>query len=300
MQGALFMRSIAASADQREMLFRAILRIFSPRANTSALLDGLRALWRNRRLCVELVRRDLGGQYIGQALGTVWVVVHPLMLMCVYIFVFAFVFRVRLGGTVEMPRDYIVYILSGLVPWIAIQSALARSSTSMVSQANLVKQVVFPTEVLPFGSVIISMVPQLVGVSVLALYTIVATRTLPWTYVLLPFYFVLEVLFLSGIAFVLGPITPFFRDIKDFVAVSTVIGVYLVPAVYPPAMLEKFNFIFLCNPLSYPIWLFQDITYYGHIEHPYAWVVTPIMSILSFTLGYRVFAAVKPYVANVL
>jgi lipopolysaccharide transport system permease protein len=293
-------RSIVAIANQREVLLRSILNIASIRANTTAFLDGLRVLWKNRRLCVELVRRDLGGQYVGQALGSVWVIAHPMMLMCVYIFVFAFVFRVRLGGTIELPRDYIVYILSGLVPWMAIQTALARSSISMLNQANLVKQVVFPTEVLPFGSVLIALVPQFVGICVLALYTIITSWTLPWTYVLLPLLLALEFLFLSGVAFVLGPITPFFRDIKDLVAVSTVIGVYLVPAVYPPSMLEKFNLMFRCNPLSYPIWLFQDITYYGHIEHPTAWIVTPIMSVLSFALGYRVFARIKPYVANAL
>jgi homopolymeric O-antigen transport system permease protein len=275
--------------------------LLSPVRNGWWFVHGLRVLWRNRALCRELLHRDLGSQYAGQALGAFWVIAHPMLLLGIYIFVFAFVFEVRMGGTRELPRDYISYLLAGLVPWLAIQISVARSTVALLGQANLVKQVVFPMEVLPFGSVLVALVPQLVGIAVIFGYTLVKFGSLPWTYLLIPVAVAIEVLFMAGIAFVLAGITPFFRDLKDVVTVLTVAGVYMVPAFYPPGMTAgTLDTILHVNPFSYPIWIFQDVFYYGRIEHPLAWLVASAMAIASFALGYRAFAQVKPYVANVL
>lgn len=96
--------------------FSGVLNIISLRSNLLAITRAAAAIYNYRRLCAEMLSRDLGSQYKGQALGTIWVVAHPMLLIAVYIFVFAFVFGVRLGGTVEFPRDYIIFLLSGLVP----------------------------------------------------------------------------------------------------------------------------------------------------------------------------------------
>ena len=275
--------------------------ILSPSRNAWWFGAGLRTLWRNRALCRELLHRDLGSQYAGQVLGAFWVVAHPMALLGVYIFVFAFVFNVRLGGTVELPRDYVSYLFSGLIPWLAIQSTLGRSATALLGQSNLVKQVVFPIEVLPFGSVLLALVPQLVGTVVLLVYSLVTFGALPWTYVLMPLALGIEILFLAGIAFVLASITPFFRDLKDIVIVLTTIGVYTVPAFYTPNMVGRtFSVILHLNPFSYPIWMFQDVLFFGRIEHPLAWLVSAGLGVAFFAFGYRTFAQVKPYVADVL
>ena len=80
-----------------------------------------------------------------------------------------------------MPRDYTTYILSGLVPWLFIQQALVRGANALVGQANLVKQVVFPVEVLPVAAVLVSLVTLGVGLATLAAYSLFAGNGLPWT-----------------------------------------------------------------------------------------------------------------------
>jgi lipopolysaccharide transport system permease protein len=280
---------------------RAASAVMAPVANLRALRDGIAELWRHRALCMELARRDLGGQFAGQVFGRFWVVGHPLMLFAVYVFIFGVVMKVKITPSADMPGDYTTYILSGLIPWLASQHVLARAPTTLIAHANLVKQVVFPIEVLPVGAVIAASIPLLVGLAVMFIRAITFGLGLPWTIILLPAVVAVHAAFLLGITYMLAVITPFFRDIKDLVAVMTVIGVYAVPAFYlpqwVPALLQPWLY---ANPFSYFVWMYQDVLYYGSIQHPFAWVVSLGLATLSLAIGVRSFRKLKPYVANVL
>lgn len=258
-------------------------------------------LWRFRQLCAEMTKRDLGAQFAGQMFSRFWIFFHPLLLYLIYIFLFVLVFQVKLSASDGMPRDYATYMISGLAPWMTIQQALTRSSSVFLSQANMVKQVVFPVEILPIGAVLVSFVPLLMGLLMLLVYTLANFHLPPLTYLLLPFGVTALFLFLSGIGFMLAGLTPFIRDLKDIVLVLSTIGVYLVPAFYLPQWTpDLFRPIIYANPFSYFIWVFQDMLYFGRILHPLAWVVAGVMAVVSFACGYRVFRAIRPYVANVL
>jgi lipopolysaccharide transport system permease protein len=273
--------------------------VLSPWRSLRAGRDAVSLLWKYRALCLELVRRDLTGQYAGQALGSFWVIGHTVSLLLIYAFVFVVVFKVKLE--LDVPRDYTSYLFAGLIPWLAISQALVRSCTALIGQSNLVKQVVFPLEVLPFSAIFIALTPFLVGTMVLLAYQLWMGLGIPWTVGLVPLVLILMVLFLSGLAFLFAAITPFFRDIKDLIIVFTVAGVYLVPAFYLPKWAPAmFSPIIYGNPFSYPIWVCQDIFYYGRIEHPSAWIIFVALAVIFFCLGFRAFRSLKPYVASVL
>lgn len=273
----------------------------SPKANFAILRDALRTIVRNRSLAYELNRRDLGSQFAGQILGSLWIIGHPLMLFAVYVFIFGVVLKVRMPEAADMPRDYITYILAGLAPWLATQQALARAPVVLVTQASLVKQVVFPIEVLPVGAVVQAAVPLFIGLVVVMLRSLVVQGDLPWTVVLLPLAIAIHGVLMLGIAYLLAAITPFVRDVKDIVNVLTVIGVYIVPAFYlpqwVPALLRPWLY---ANPFSYIIWMYQDCLYFGEINHPSAWVISAVLAVVALAAGARVFRKLKPFVANVL
>jgi len=282
-------------------LSRGLWNLSSPVSNFQSLRHAIALLWKNRNLCRELVRRELGAQFAGQALGPFWIIGHPMMLFCVYIFVFVVVFKTRIAESQEMPRDYTTYILSGLAPWLFVQHALVRGANALIGQASLVKQVVFPVEVLPFAAVVTSLVTLAVGLTTLTAYSLFFGDGLPWTYILLPFVVGMHVMLMSGIAFLLAGITPFFRDVKDIIQVMTIVGVYIIPAFYLPQWVPGMIRVLLYfNPFSYVIWVYQDVLYFGAFNHPVAWIVFLICSLVSLALGYRSFRAVKMLVANVI
>ncbi|HXG46766.1 MAG TPA: ABC transporter permease, partial [Methylomirabilota bacterium] len=200
-----------------------------------------------------------------------------------------------------LPLDYTAYILTGMIPWLAINESLAKSCTAITGNTNLVKQVVFPLEVLPVKGVLATLFPQLICLAILVIYVLATGGGLHWTYVFLPVLVALQLLMMVGISFLLAALSPFFRDLKDFVQVYCVIGIYLVPVVYLPNMVPNiFRPFVYVNPFSYPIWCFRDLCYYGRLEHPWAWVVMIALSIGSYTAGYRLFMRLKPYFGNVL
>lgn len=278
-----------------------MLRLFNPRGYFQAFGELSVLLTRYRQLTVELARREIGEKYSGQFFGTFWAIGHPLALMLVYVFVFEYVFKMRMGGTVEMPLDYTAYMLAGLVPWLAFQDSMVKASTVVVSNANLVKQVIFPIEVLPVKGVVATLITQAIFLLLLAVYTLWTYHGLLWTYVLLPALFMLQALAMIGVSYLLAAIGAYFRDVKDVVQVFCAVEFFLLPILYvPEAVPEAVRGTLYANPLTYMIWCYQDLLYFGRFEHPWAWVIWSALSIFVFVLGYRLFRKLKVMFGNVL
>ena len=256
---------------------------------------------RNWRLLVVMVRREVLEAHSGQVLGGLWAVVHPLFLMGVYAFVFNLIFRARIGGTYDLPLDYTVYILSGLIPWMTFQQALNKGSLAVTSSGSLVKQVVFPVELLPMRSAISSLLVMAIGAGFLILYVALKEHRVLWTYLLLPGLVAVTAIAMIGMAFIVSALTVFVRDVRDFIQLFCVINVYMIPAVFlPGATPAPLKPIFYLNPFSYMVWCYQDVLYYGRLEHAWAWVVFVAFSVAVLAFGYRLFRRLKPYFGNVL
>ena len=271
------------------------------RGHLSAFKELSKLLTRHRELMFALARRDVSDRYAGQALGLFWAVAHPLFLMTLYVFIFAFVFKAKVGGTLEMPLDYTSYILSGLIPWMAFQESMNKSCSAITANAGLVKQVVFPIEVLPAKGVLSSLLPQFVSTAILIIYVLVTARHLPATYLLLPVLLSLQLMAMMGVGYLLSAVGTYFRDIKDFVQLFGTAGMYAMPVFYLPGWVpELFKPVLYANPFSYLIWCYQDALYFGKINHPWAWVVNITLSFIVFTLGYRLFRKLKPGFGNAL
>ena len=269
--------------------------------SVSTLRQLLISLTKNRRITWELAKREHADRYAGQAFGVVWAIVHPLFLIGLYVFVFKFVFKQNFGGTDDLPFDYTVYLLSGLVCWLSSQDVLIRSCTAIVSKSDLVRQVVFPLEILPIKVVLSSLFTLAVSVAVIVGYVAVMFGRIPLIYLMLPLLAALHALFLTGIGFMLAVTGVFMRDVKDFMQVFATAGVYLMPVVYLPNMVPSLfkPFLYL-NPFSYLVWCYQDVLFFGRVEHPFAWVVCLVGGLLLLLWGYRLFNRLRPAFGSVI
>ncbi len=275
--------------------------LFDLKAYYQAFREIVLLLTGHRQLTFEMAKREVTDRYLGQSLGSFWVLGHPVVIMGVYVFVFAYVFKMKLGGTHEFPLDYTTYLLSGLMPWICFQDAMSKSSIAIVSNANLVRQVVFPIEVLPVKTVFASLVPMIISLTILVIYVLASHHSLQWTYMLVPLLIFFQVIAMMGISYMLSAIGTYFRDIKELVQVFNVAGLYILPVFYLPEQVPQiFRPLLYCNPFSYVIWCYQDALYFGRFEHWWAWFVFPVISIFVFSMGYRIFRKLKTMFGNVL
>jgi lipopolysaccharide transport system permease protein len=269
--------------------------------HVSAFREIVELLTRHRDLTLTMARRELSDRYAGQVFGLFWAIGHPLFQIALYVFVFAVVFRTRIGGTPDMPLDYPTYLLAGMVAWVSFQESMVKSCTAITSNASLVKQVVFPLEILPVKGVLASLLGQLVSLAVLIVYVLVRFGELPPTFALLPILMVLQLMAMIGVGYVLSVVGVYLRDLKDFVQVFAATAVYLLPIFYLPQWVPSVVVPLLyLNPFSYLVWCYQDALYFGRFAHPWAWVVTATLSIGTFVIGYRVFRKLKPGLANQL
>lgn len=278
-----------------------MVSLLNPKNHFLAFRELTSLLTRHRQLTIEMAKREIADRYMGQVFGLFWAVGHPLILMAVYVFIFGYVFKVKIGGTQELPLDYTTYLLAGLIPWFSFQEAMGKSSTVIINNANLVKQVIFPIEILPVKGVIASLITQLIFLVLIIIYVLITHHALPWTYTLLPGLLLLQTLGMIGVAYTLAAIGTYFRDVKDFVQVFTVINFYLLPILYLPEFVPGlFRPLLYLNPFSYMVWCYQDALYYGRFEHWWAWPVFTLMSIGVFIFGYRLFRKLKVMFGNVL
>lgn len=271
-------------------------------ANAGGRFPGAGAfLNRYGSLTWEMARREVADRYSGHMLGVVWAVAHPLVLIGIYVFVFAFVFQAKVGTDRAVAGDYAVYLLAGLIPWLTFQDALNKNVVIIPGNSSLVKQVVFPLEVLPAKSVAASFATQLISTGLFLIYYLIATRSAPWILALLPIVWLIQLLGMLGLSFLLAAVGTYLRDLKEMVGVFGLINLYLMPVFYQPEWVPAFARPFLyLNPFSYMVWVYQDVWFYGRLAHPSAWVVFIAESLGAFWFGLWAFRRLKVYFGNVL
>lgn len=278
-----------------------LLSIFDLAAHAKAFIEAVMFLRTQRTLIIAMAHRELSSRYAGQVIGILWAIGHPLFQMGVFVIIFGFVFQQKLGGTYEYPRDYTVYILSGLSSWLSLAPIVAASTMVLRSSANLIKQFTFDSRVLPAKEVVIGSVVWIVSIMIVAIYAAIKDGTVPITYLLIPVLAVLQGMLALGLAWAISCLSAFLRDLKDVVTLVNSVMIYALPVVFLLEWLPKYlkPFIYL-NPLSYNIWTYQDVFYFGRIEHPWAWVASVLTSSLVFTSGYRLFRRLSPSFGAVL
>ena len=128
------------------------------------LIELFHLLLAHRRNDRGLRPRDIRGRYAASVLGLSWAIVQPLALLALYTFVFAYILRIRLGGS-SSTAGFALYLICGMLPWLAFAEGLSRSATVVLEHTHLIKKVVFPAEILPAYVVVSAFVMQFVGLS---------------------------------------------------------------------------------------------------------------------------------------
>jgi homopolymeric O-antigen transport system permease protein len=280
---------------------RPFARLLSPRAHGQAFLELAILLTSQRALTWEMAKREVSSEHAGKQFGRLWGVFQPLALLAVYAIVYGVVFKAKIGGTYELPRNFTIYLLSGLVPWFAFQLCMSKAASIISANAAFVKQVVFDLNVLPIAAALFACLPLALGLGFIGVYSLTDYHSLPLLYLALPAVVVFQFLSMAGVAFALAALGTFVRDVRDVVQLSSIVLIFLMPIVYLPSQIPAaFNPILWLNPFTYMVYVYQDVLYFGRIEHPVSWVAFGLGSMVAFSLGYRLFRRVKPHFADVL
>jgi ABC-2 type transport system permease protein len=192
-----------------------------------------RELWSYREILVNLTRKEVKVKYTSSVLGSAWSMLNPLM----YLLVFTFVFQVVLKNGVP---NFAVYLLSGLLAWNLFSGALTLSARSVVENANLVKKVYFPREILPLASVGATIVDFLLQGLVLVVFMVVERyyHQLGVNLLLLPLSMLALLLFTTALALWVGALNVKYRDTQHLLNLALLTWFWLTPVVYPMGLVQ--------------------------------------------------------------
>src|SRR5687768_5918963 len=161
-------------------------------------MNELANLYRHRQLIYALTARDLKARYRGSVLGFFWSLANPLLLLGVYTLVFTKFFP-------QMAvKPYSLFLFAGILPWTFFSAAVLESTTSISSNAGLIKKVMFPAESLPLVVVLSHLVHFAFALPVLlaakVAFTLAGRTTMHTTILLVPVLMLLQAIFVAGVA----------------------------------------------------------------------------------------------------
>ncbi len=201
-----------------------------------------------------LVRRDLKVRYAGSALGSLWNVIHPVMMILIYIIIFSALITNRPGSEAS-GRDYVIHLCAGMIVWLVFADVLGRSTPTFVENANFIKRISFPPILLHASILANVLLVHSIGLAALWILLLVTGAPPPatwlWTFPILWLVGVMA----AGIGMILSSFHVFFRDTFQVVTVVLQIGFWLNPIVYPASLIRESSLsmaasVLALNPLA--------------------------------------------------
>ena len=185
----------------------------------------------------EFVRRDFEGRYAGSVLGFLWSMIQPLWQLLLFGFIFGVLMKIPLSD--EPTQTFWIFLFVALMPWLALQEGIQRSTTAITDNANLVKKIHFPSEILVATVVIAAVIHQAIAGTLFLLALGVAGEFslsgLPLLLLALPLQLALTI----GLGFFVAASNIYLRDVSQLQGMLLMAWFYFTPIVYPMAMVRQ-------------------------------------------------------------
>jgi ABC-2 type transport system permease protein len=226
----------------------------------------VRELFAQRGVLANLVRKELKVKYAASVLGAVWSLLNPVAFLAV------FTFLVVVLGT--LVPNYPVFLLAGLLAWNLFANSLLTGARSVIDNANLVKKMAFPREILPFSALGVAGFDFVLQSIVLLLFVAIYPgagfdAAVLWLY---PLAIVVLFVFTTALSLWVSALNVRYRDVGHLLNLTLLVWFWATPIVYQGALvqdkLQGFLVLgvdawtlYLLNPMTVIVLAFQRALY---------------------------------------
>jgi homopolymeric O-antigen transport system permease protein len=260
----------------------------------------LRNLVERRSLLFQLVRRDFEQRFIGSAMGWIWGVIHPLVLLVSWWYVFSVCLKTPLPKG-EVTQNYALYLFAGMLPWLLFSDTVQRSASSLLDQANLITKTVFPAEIVPVSVFLSALVSHLLALALLIAVAGVWENQISIFLLLLPAYMLALGLFAVGLGWIVASLHVFLRDTAQVLSVLLTLWFWMTPIMiaetYFPSWAKILKF---ANPMYYGVRAYRQILLTSRLPDPSDLLMLIAYGAATFLLGGLFFRYMKKGFADVL
>ncbi|MDR3562964.1 MAG: ABC transporter permease [Negativicutes bacterium] len=256
-------------------------------------------IYQSRRLILELTYQDIKARYLGSCLGALWAFIQPTATILIFWFVFEVGFKAAAVDNVP----FILWLVTGMVPWFFISDSISGATGSIIESSYLVSKVVFRVSILPVIKILASLTIHLFFV----LFTLLMFYLYHYSpnifYLQLVYYLVAMLVLVTGISWITSSLVIFLKDVGQAVAMLLQFGFWLTPIFWSVgAIPERYQGIIRINPVCYLVegyrttfiwhrWFWED----GTAALSF-WMVT----LAIFFIGAMVFRRLRPHFADML
>lgn len=247
------------------------------------MLQLLREMLANRELIWALALKELRVRYKRSALGFLWALLNPLLMMVILTIVFSHIMRLPV-------QSYAVFLLSALLPWTFFAQALTYSVESIVSNGALLHKVRVQKIVFPVAAVISNILNFLFSLVPMILILLVLRFPLHWTWIYLPVPLFALFCFALGCGFFCAAANVFYRDVSHVIQIMLSGWFYLSPVMYSLEFLpQRYRTFFRLNPMLYLLNEFRMAIYYGQLPSLQSMVLSLAIGAGFLYIGYKIF-----------
>ncbi|MGN0075779.1 MAG: ABC transporter permease [Parafannyhessea sp.] len=241
---------------------------------------------RDRFILKQLVSKDFKLKYRRSALGVVWSVLNPLLMMLVMAAVFGSFMRYNdpsLG-------NYAVYLILGNTAFQLMSDATSQGMNSIIWASSLLKKVKINRYVFPVQKVLFAVVNYGFSLIAIALVMVVERVPLTWTAILMPYALLTLMVFCIGLSLFLSAAAVFFRDVIHLWSVVLTAWTYATPLFYPFKILPHWMQVAEhFNPMYIYITYIRDVILYHTIPSVNMHIACLGFAVVALAIGYAVF-----------
>ncbi|EGR2082394.1 ABC transporter permease [Vibrio cholerae] len=253
----------------------------------------------HRELLLALAKRDIIARYKGSILGMLWNFINPLLMLTIYSFVFGLVFKAKWG--MDVNKNFAVILYCGLIIHSFLAEVINSCPNLMQYNANYVKKIVFPLEILPLKIVLTSIFNLTVNFLILLVFIILGSFEVSVYWLYFPLVIFPLLVLSTGIAFLISAIGAYIKDTAYIVGFITTVLLFLSPIFYPmSAIPENYHIYIYINPLAYIIEQARIVMIYEDVPDVIGIVIYTMASFFILIISINVFKKLKSGFSDVI
>ena len=265
------------------------------------LAEPFASAYRHRELIRVIVWRELAQRFRGSAIGWIWACMAPLVMLSAYTIIFSG--PVKISSTPDQAgvAVYALSIFSALIVFNFFTELANRAPNLLHENAWFIKKTIFPSDTLAWIAMIRGLVYATISFTLLLIFKLILSGTLPWTVLLVPAVILPFTLFLIGVTWFLSALGALTRDVFHLVASFIPLLIFASPVFYSlqevPAGSRIYTYI---NPLAPYMEMMRDTVLRGVVPDPLLYLWSVFLALVSFWWGYAVFRRYRSILIDVI
>lgn len=262
-------------------------------------MNKLNELFKLRNIILRFIIQDFKTKYIGNGLGILWAFIQPLITICI----FWFVFQIGFKSTPVSNVPFILWFITGIIPWFFITDSIINATNSIVENSFLVKKIVFRVELLPVVKILAGLIVHIFFVFFMFVMYIYYGYTPTIYWVQLIYYILVTVIFLLMLSWFSSSIIIFLKDTGQIINMFVQFGFWATPIFWSYSILpSEYMWFVEFNPIFYIIEGYRDcmINNIWFWEKSFFTLYFWILTLIFLFLSIKTFKKLRPHFADVL